>query len=66
MSFKDKVANHLVLHGYITPALAFAVYGKMNGLAQRILDLRDSGWEIETEQCIDDEGKKYVRYIYCA
>ena len=65
MSFKDKLKTHLRVHGYITPALAFAVYGKFNGLAQRILDLRDEGWDIETQKLVDEEGKGYARYILC-
>lgn len=63
MSFKSKLATHLRVHGYITPALAFAVYGKFNGLAQRIMDLRDEGWEIDTNVEIDDDGKRYPRYV---
>ena len=63
MSFKDKLKTHLQTHGYITPALSFAVYGKFNGLAQRIQDLRNEGWEIDTQLGQDDEGKSYARYI---
>lgn len=63
MSFKDQLKNHLMHHGYITPALAFAVYGKLNGLAQRIMDLRDEGWDIDTLIEVDDAGKSYARYI---
>ena len=60
---KALIGAHLERHGYITPMIHFAVYGKMNGLPQRIRDLRESGWSIETRLQLDDDGKAYPKYI---
>ena len=60
---KRRIGEHLKKHGYITPMVHFAVYGKMNGLPQRVRDLRESGWSIETKLYIDDAGKTYPKYI---
>lgn len=56
-------ADHLVYHGYITPGIWLLVYGKTNGLAQRISDLRKRRWQIDTVTAKDDTGKNMVTYI---
>lgn len=58
-------ANHLTYHGYITPGIWLLVYGKTNGLAQRISDLRARRWKIDTVREKDDTGKNMVKYILC-
>ncbi len=62
----NTVAKHLMNHGYITNLIYFGTYGKHNGLAQRIHDLRGRGWKIATIEDSDDRGKPFARYVLVA
>lgn len=63
MTRLETVRSHLREHGYITPGIAMLEYGMTNGLAQRILDLRREGWEIETDTVVERlSGRTVTRY----
>ena len=62
MTSKQQVQHHLDTHGYVTIGAMNLTYGRLNGLAQRIHDLRNDGVAITTTTKKDDSGRSYVRY----
>lgn len=57
----DMIKAHLKSGRSITPLEAFGLYNVFR-LAARIKELRDKGWNIETEIKEDITGKKYGEY----
>ncbi len=55
------VLRHLRRKGHISPAEALIVYG-ISRLAASIYDLRNVGYDIETEIKHDAQNHKYARY----
>ena len=47
----------------MTPAVAIIVFGRTNGLAARIADLRREGYSIETQVREDAMGRSYPKYV---
>lgn len=52
---------HLKEFGYITPLEALSKYGCMR-LASRIAELKQMGFNIETEMVTNERGKKHALY----
>jgi hypothetical protein len=57
----DQIKAHLVTGRSITALEALGLYGVFR-LAARIKELRNKGWEIETEIKHDISGKVYAEY----
>jgi hypothetical protein len=55
-----RVLNHLAVHGYITQVIASS-YG-IRRCASRISELKDHGWDIESNMKKDDAGVRYAYY----
>ena len=55
------ILDHLSRHGSISAVEAAAVY-RVRHLPRRILDLKEAGHGIRTEQRKDPTGQRYVRY----
>jgi len=55
--------EHLMTKRSITQVEAEAVY-KIRRLAARVCELRDQGWNIESEIKRDAMGQKYARYYF--
>lgn len=57
----NHIKDHLRSGRTISPLEALGLYGVFR-LAARIKELRDQGWDIETENRRDPNGKKYAVY----
>lgn len=57
---REQILSHLVNIGPITPLEALSLYGCFR-LGARIWDLRDMGYDIQTEW-EESNGKRYARY----
>lgn len=57
----DHIKAHLKSGRTITPLEALGLYGVFR-LAARVKELRDRGWNIETEIRNDPNGKVYATY----
>ena len=55
------VLEHLFAKGSISQVEAAEVY-KIRRLASRIFELREAGWNIESQSKKDMAGQRYVRY----
>lgn len=60
MSQKDRILNHLQQNNGITAIEALNEIGCFR-LSARIKDLRDEGYDIETEM-VSRNGKKFAKY----
>lgn len=56
-----KTLNYLRNSGTLTPLVAFSLWGTMR-LSAQIHDLREAGYEIDTEIRVDEEGQRYSAY----
>lgn len=56
-----KVLNHMIDVGSITFLEAWTLYS-VRCLTRRIADLRQSGFDIETQLKRDNNGQRYARY----
>ena len=61
MSQTNNILHHLDKHGYVTPAIARAVYG-IERLAARIYDVRKLGVHVVAMDRRDDRGHRYTEY----
>jgi glutamate synthase domain-containing protein 2 len=59
------VLRHLKKKGHISPAEALIVYG-ISRLAASIYDIRNVGYEVDTEVKHDAQNHKYARYTLVA
>jgi len=59
---KEHVLAHLQDKGAISPWVALGVYGIFR-LASRIDELRQEGYEIQTNMKKDARGKRYAEYV---
>lgn len=60
-SQKQRILEHLQSKRSITPLEALELYGCLS-LAQRIQELRDSGYSIDTELETISSGKRFAKY----
>lgn len=56
-----QILLHLIRVGSISPLEAGALY-RCRSLSRRICDLKEAGFEIETELRKDATGQRYARY----
>lgn len=60
--FTRTILLHLMSRGSISPLEALAEYGSPR-VAPQIYELRQAGYEIESERRTSESGHSYVRYI---
>lgn len=60
MTQNQRVLDHMITHGYITPLIAFS-YG-ITRLAARIQELEAEGVHIESKIETNDLGVRFARY----
>ena len=65
MSQNQKILNHLKTGAHITPLEAMGLFGVFR-LAARIFELRNQGYNIETDVQSDGTGRTYSRYRLAA
>lgn len=58
----EKVLNYMRVNGSITNMDAYSQLN-MTDLAQRIMDARNAGYNIETVMETSEKGKRYGRYF---
>ena len=56
------ILGHLVTRGSISALEAMSLY-RIFRLAARVEELRNQGYEIDTEMKTDLTGKRYARYV---
>jgi hypothetical protein len=57
----QQILDHLIEKKSITLIEAAAMY-KTRSLTRRIKDIREMGYNITSERCVDRTGQRYVRY----
>lgn len=57
----ELIIEHLATEGSISFLEAWTLY-KVRSLPRRIADLRDAGFNVETEMRKDHTGQRYARY----
>ena len=61
ISQTQKILNHLKTGQSLTPIHALEWYGIMR-LAARNIELREAGYNIETQMRVSRDGKRYATY----
>ena len=61
ISQTQKILKHLKTGQSLTPIRALNWYGIMR-LAARIIELREAGYNIETQMLVTRDGKRYATY----
>lgn len=61
LSDNEKILDFLAYNDHITRDQCLGLFRIRNATA-RITDLRNAGWRINTEMCVDYTGKRYARW----